>query len=263
MAARKQRGFTLIELLVVIAIIAILAAILFPVFARAREAARKTQCTSNMRQLATGIALYLTDYDQRYPMAGWWDQGNLSAGQDWQNTIYPYVKNANLFWCPSSSDIHQNPTDWNRTSTDYLINNNINSGRAGGAESGITAPADFVMLIEGHNDWGGAQCITPFSNGAVANNDINCREYSTYGGQGSLVSSGLWAADTRVWGCPRHNDTINVAFSDGHVKSVNTGPIKGAQQTVDRLQAVLPFPRYMCPAQNNCWDGNGKWAATF
>ncbi|MEJ5251021.1 MAG: prepilin-type N-terminal cleavage/methylation domain-containing protein [Armatimonadota bacterium] len=63
------RGFTLIELLVVIAIIAILAAILFPVFARAREAARKTTCLSNTKQIATGIMVYIQDYDETYPAA--------------------------------------------------------------------------------------------------------------------------------------------------------------------------------------------------
>jgi len=134
MAASRNRpraGFTLIELLVVIAIIAILAAILFPVFARAREAARKASCQSNLKQLSLGFAMYLTDYDQRFPMAGWWDFDPQSASNDWQNAIYPYIKNAKVYTCPSSSDFQVNPQDWNHTATDYIMNNNINGGRGG------------------------------------------------------------------------------------------------------------------------------------
>ena len=82
----KRTGFTLIELLVVIAIIAILAAILFPVFARAREKARTASCQSNLKQLASGCIMYMQDYDecypQVYPVSGW----------AWDDTIFPYVK---------------------------------------------------------------------------------------------------------------------------------------------------------------------------
>src|SRR5687768_9352001 len=84
----KSRGFTLIELLVVIAIIAILAAILFPVFAQAREKARMTSCLSNMKQLGTGLMMYVQDYDQTYPRIRF-------RGTDyvWRNAVMPYVKN--------------------------------------------------------------------------------------------------------------------------------------------------------------------------
>jgi len=269
MAARRVRsswGFTLIELLVVIAIIAILAAILFPVFARAREAARKTSCTSNMKQLGTAFALYLSDYDQRFPMAGWWDTGTYQAKEgagEWNDAIYPYVKNAKAYTCPSSSDFQVEPQDWNHTATDYIMNNNINGGRAGGTESNIAAPADCVELIEGHQDWDSGQngiCVTPFSNGALTGvKDIWCREYSTWGNQSSFITSGLWATDTRVWGQPRHNGTVNVLFTDGHVKSANIGVDKviGAQQSVNRMKAVLPFAKNMCPRQDNCNDWTG------
>ncbi len=98
----RRRGFTLIELLVVIAIIAILAAILFPVFARARDAARKTTCTSNLKQLGTAILMYAQDYDEcLVPVAvGTCQQPD---NYTWGDLIQPYAKNTGLLWCPSNS----------------------------------------------------------------------------------------------------------------------------------------------------------------
>jgi prepilin-type N-terminal cleavage/methylation domain-containing protein len=117
---QRSRGFTLIELLVVIAIIAILAAILFPVFAQAREKARSVSCLSNTKQLGLGLMMYVQDYDETYPYWSWWyssdlgggpynDGSSYSAGFNhwdsfWFNAIYPYVKNAQVFACPSAND---------------------------------------------------------------------------------------------------------------------------------------------------------------
>src|SRR5438477_6530229 len=105
---RPRRGFTLIELLVVIAIIAILAAILFPVFAQAREKARAINCTSNLKQLALGMIMYAGDYDESLPQ--WhWDCSDSApdpgcpnptpnnATSIWWNAIYPYVKSAGVY----------------------------------------------------------------------------------------------------------------------------------------------------------------------
>src|SRR6056297_580676 len=92
-----QRGFTLIELLVVIAIIAILAAILFPVFARAREKARQASCLSNAKQLGLGFMMYVQDYDERLPAVYVW----LPEGY-WAQLIYPYVENHQVYQCPSA-----------------------------------------------------------------------------------------------------------------------------------------------------------------
>src|SRR5476649_1395436 len=101
---QKSYGFTLIELLVVIAIIAILAAILFPVFARARENARRASCQSNLKQLGLGMIQYIQDFDDRYPgFVGFSsnnNNGNPPNGM-WGNVIMPYVKSAQLFKCPS------------------------------------------------------------------------------------------------------------------------------------------------------------------
>jgi prepilin-type N-terminal cleavage/methylation domain-containing protein len=96
--SRKSAGFTLIELLVVIAIIAILAAILFPVFAKAREKARQVSCLSNQKQLGLGFLQYNQDYDDNYPTGS---AGPL--GQGWGGVIYPYVKSTGVYKCPDDA----------------------------------------------------------------------------------------------------------------------------------------------------------------
>lgn len=95
-----RQGFTLIELLVVIAIIAILAAILFPVFAQAREKARGISCLSNMKQVGTALIMYTQDYDERFPTHGIYV---FERGTGWSSKIAPYIKNLSVFWCNSDT----------------------------------------------------------------------------------------------------------------------------------------------------------------
>jgi prepilin-type N-terminal cleavage/methylation domain-containing protein/prepilin-type processing-associated H-X9-DG protein len=101
----KMRGFTLIELLVVIAIIAILAAILFPVFSRAREQARKAACISNMKQVGMALMMYVQDWDECYPplhvSVGGICKPNSAPQATWRSLIYPYTKNWKVLYCPS------------------------------------------------------------------------------------------------------------------------------------------------------------------
>jgi prepilin-type N-terminal cleavage/methylation domain-containing protein/prepilin-type processing-associated H-X9-DG protein len=103
-APRKDRGFTLIELLVVIAIIAILAAILFPVFAQARERAQMASCLSNQRQLGTALMMYVQDYDETFPYIRF-NPGTAQKGTFcyvWKNAIAPYLKNLDVLACPAN-----------------------------------------------------------------------------------------------------------------------------------------------------------------
>jgi len=113
--SRKKSGFTLIELLVVIAIIAILAAILFPVFARARESARRTKCINNLRQIGIAVSSYANDYkgDFIYPRVynEWWGSPYNQSAEDVVAAYRPYIKTDDVFKCPDDGQ-NEEPKDW-------------------------------------------------------------------------------------------------------------------------------------------------------
>ena len=161
----RRRGFTLIELLVVIAIIAILAAILFPVFARAREKARQTSCLSNLKQLALAVRMYVQDYDEVFPSSRvvpgcpFPDYGGsipyMMIGerqlQGWPNLMQPYVKNQQLFWCPSDDNESTNP----EANVSYFWRHcvDVHGVVAGGPkDSTFCRPAEQIILHEWF-DW--------------------------------------------------------------------------------------------------------------
>src|SRR5262249_42833296 len=119
MGRRQRCGFTLIELLVVIAIIAILAAILFPVFAQAREKARQASCSSNCRQIGLAVMMYAEDNDQSYPLY----VHAPKHDQWWYDTIQPYAKDKRIFTCPSvkkRKDVAPDDFGWNGYGVNYL-----------------------------------------------------------------------------------------------------------------------------------------------
>ena len=162
---RQPRGFTLIELLVVIAIIAILAAILFPVFTQVKESARKTACLSNLKQLGTALLTYLDDYDSRFPVCHWnydgYPDGTTHQPRNSEPCIvtklYPYVRNRDLFHCPSDTWVgmpswpEPNTIGYN---TSYGWNEVVNGADARGitleqieAVAGVS-PSKFGVLID-------------------------------------------------------------------------------------------------------------------
>jgi prepilin-type N-terminal cleavage/methylation domain-containing protein/prepilin-type processing-associated H-X9-DG protein len=146
--SRARDGFTLIELLVVIAIIAILAAILFPVFAQARDKARQSACVSNMRQIGLGLQMYAQDYDETLPIAN--DQvlkfAEPTAPPNFLGSLIPYIRSKPIFNCPSTppadSPAWLVPTK--ESSTNYMGNGVI----MGRPLAVVPAPADIVYLHE-------------------------------------------------------------------------------------------------------------------
>ncbi|MFO7947975.1 MAG: DUF1559 domain-containing protein [Armatimonadota bacterium] len=185
-----RKGFTLIELLVVIAIIAILAAILFPVFARAREKARQSSCLSNMKQIGLSIQMYIQDYDERLPRSlGYYNSDNKASNpQDlyWYEATEPYIKNEQILLCPSESDHAYDTGDGSAQVylCDYAINQLIDGQRL----ARIEAPASVILNAEHHNNY-----FRIYNPGATGTN----------------------AYTALAW---RHNEGANFNFVDGHAK---------------------------------------------
>ena len=212
-SSNRKFAFTLIELLVVIAIIAILAAILFPVFARARENARRASCQSNLKQIGLGIMQYAQDYDEKYPLSRtiYYHNGFKNLQAPWHLTIYPYVKSYQIYKCPS-----------------FTGNGTINWTNDG---TGDKIPQSYICT---HNVddgfWGGRGVITGGENGQGDSLSLAALQYPT-----TTIMIGEHApgrVDPEYWSnyddmkMTNHLGTTNFLFADGHVKSmkpVNTG----------------------------------------
>ncbi len=192
-----RRGFTLIELLVVIAIIAILAAILFPVFARAREKARQTSCLNNQKQMGLATLMYAQDYDETYNLA--YTVPSIGT-RHWPHLLEPYVKNVNLFECPSDPD----PWSTGGYLLSYICDYTL--FRPG------TVPTPPVTAVKMATIKRPAELIALAEN---ADGSAPDAQYA-YGTYGSSASSGYspWA---RV-SLERHNGGACYSFADGHAK---------------------------------------------
>jgi prepilin-type N-terminal cleavage/methylation domain-containing protein/prepilin-type processing-associated H-X9-DG protein len=224
-----KAGFTLIELLVVIAIIAILASILFPVFARARENARRSSCQSNLKQIGLGLLQYSQDYDEKGPRT-WFgidrDASGAGGRYKWMDAIYPYVKSEQLFTCPSDS-LGVLPTA-NKAYKFHDGNPANGSGYDYGSygannayyDIGPTQTPPFSRAISIASIEAPATTVWVAETGPTATQGYAPFEF----GWGTRADA---PTVTTVNGIPtlerikaRHLETSNVLYCDGHVKSL-------------------------------------------
>ena len=246
-----NRAFTLIELLVVIAIIAILAAILFPVFAQAKEAAKKTQCLSNMKNIGTSLQLYLADYDDTYNQLQYYTPTDQVR---WFDMVFPYIKNGDkfqhngrasgsggIFRCPSFPSnqeaqygLHQfvfPESFWPGATTNFPAR----------SATSIDEPASKILIVEkGQNDgnsswlqyladqwaWTGTVGTPPGSiEGPQFDLDLNWPHDCDFAYNTSFPSYANWG-QCSMFPRYRHNRTTNVSYGDTHVKSQSRGSIR-------------------------------------
>jgi len=204
-----RKGFTLIELLVVIAIIAILAAILFPVFARAREKARQTSCLSNVKQILLASLMYAQDYDEMMPVGHIGpDPQNDPRATIWFNIIQPYAKNTQLYTCPSFKMTLAGANTpfpgyginacmecpW----LDYCWTPSVSLGQ-------IQRPAEILFIADAAN-WQACWATVGWAN----------------------ACKGQCDPTVRLPGNTRHNEGSNIGFCDGHAKWLSTGTVTAA-----------------------------------
>jgi prepilin-type processing-associated H-X9-DG protein len=246
----------LIELLVVIAIIAILAAILFPVFAQAREKARAATCISNLKQLGLGMVMYSQDYDETFPQ--WkWDQSYASgtvsknnATTVWWNAIYPYVKNVGVYACPSQTYNYGIVDDghwgWFTKTAAQIIGLNpvFYTAKIGyGANEVITysyptvaslpKPADALLLADCATSLTGSSFASNYDPNNPSNPANNYRLYRVAYCNGYNTIPNFFAEGSApnivgpfnpAWdSLARHSNGNNIAFADGHVKHLAVG----------------------------------------
>jgi prepilin-type N-terminal cleavage/methylation domain-containing protein/prepilin-type processing-associated H-X9-DG protein len=246
-SSKRANGFTLIELLVVIAIIAILAAILFPVFARARENARRASCQSNLRQIGMGLMQYAQDFDG-------WTPGSTINNVSWPTLIFPYIKGDQLFACPSGTSTltsmdYVSPVDEYRGTTDNdgsvgalrQVNNGLSyamnliqtgtssSGSNGwrtpgftgtAASPGVNGPKSGFINISATASIGLNEVQVEDPTGTIRIFDAMAN--GNFGNSIRSISSeertDRYPLNTASKATKRHFDGFNALFGDGHVK---------------------------------------------
>ncbi|BDI33211.1 hypothetical protein CCAX7_52620 [Capsulimonas corticalis] len=279
--SKRASGFTLIELLVVIAIIAILAAILFPVFAKAREKARQISCASNLKQIGLGIMQYTQDNDENYPT------GTGSLGQGWAGTVYPYVKSTGVFKCPDDPQAGQ-VSGAGVVSYTVSYAGNLNFLRTDGSGSptdphsgqslaSLSSPAKTVLLCEitgiygpitNSPEFGGANGVVS----AVTNGPFDAAVYPFIGNfsQGGHMRTGClggldcsaqvnrngggYGFDSKTG---LHTDGSNYLLADGHVKWYKGSSVSGGS-----VATAEDCNQNGTPNVADCGSNNGMSAGT-
>jgi prepilin-type N-terminal cleavage/methylation domain-containing protein len=280
----RRKGFTLIELLVVIAIIAILAAILFPVFAQARDKARQTTCTSNTKQNALAFMMYINDYDETFPLGfgraggtGNWlwnfyhaapynwrpsvppsDPRYASYLVHWSHVIQPYVKNYGLYECPSCPPKRLNTPDYNNPlATPAKVAYTYNGLLHALSQAQIANPAKLPLLWEGR----GKASVEGFAltNPALRCDDASrpCRYFScTFGNPGNAYPTGaMFVLDGPVW---IHSNGALFAHADGSAKWRRLGAQIAPANTDWRTDPYTGYDANGYPGYY-WWDGCNPW----
>ena len=258
---KRRHAFTLIELLVVIAIIAILAAILFPVFQKVRENARRASCQSNEKQLGLAVTQYVQDSDELFPPTG---TNNCGTNGNFFWVIYPFVKSAGVYKCPDDSS---------NFGSSYMVNENIDTytgpnqdlyGYCGGGGatpvginlSQIVTPSNSVMVIEG--------LVNPNA-GPVAYGNGNRLDASyglDYSGYDPAQYAGRILTQLNNMAGPFHgsHDKVNLLFIDGHVKTspsmTDIPSLNGAITHTDPASNPAITWDVATPASNNVFPNN-------
>ena len=246
----RRSGFTLIELLVVIAIIAILAAILFPVFAQAKESAKRTACLSNVKQLGVAYYMYVNDYDDITM--------NMGSG-DYSNRLYPYVKSEQLFICPDRTDKYaEEPIDgvnYTTQSVGYGYNWGPIQRRGGG----------MILGQQYINGTSGPKYIPGIPMTSIA----SPAEMVAFGDSYDTPRiTATWTFLLCTWGGSannqlRHGSHFNFAFADGHAKLINmkAGYIAGAEAGEFAMPTNTSQSTWWCADPAQTYDGEGSNAA--
>ncbi|BDI28357.1 hypothetical protein CCAX7_004080 [Capsulimonas corticalis] len=247
----RHSGFTLIELLVVIAIIAILAAILFPVFAKAREKARQISCASNEKQLGLGFLQYIQDNDESFPIG----RSDFFYCAGWAHPVMPYLKSVGVFQCPDDPSQYSPAPGVRWQPVSYVVNNSFlgdGNGHQPAALASLNAPASTVLLCEAYGVVMDLNRIDQTDFSSAATMDTN---YWSNGGKGCPTNCFAKYATGNPPGNQLnqyqgtngvHTNGSNFLAADGHVKW---------------LTATRISPGKDASAANNPEDDSGEHAA--